>query len=226
MSMSIINSDQIYPSRDVRARAADKARLLNELRDLLNNKPPLFNELLAVMKPILDFGYATRPELLHMVNSSIHPLKIIVDPNAKNTYGMIEQHSPLTWNLIMIDTNDASDELSSKSTQQNDNSGFTIDEQGEILFNGEVIEDLEPKQKIVAVMLINRFPYVATFDELIDGYWNDDVPSDATYLDGHEREALLSNIYDCVSKLRKLFRNFDGREHIKTVRKTGYKFLA
>jgi hypothetical protein len=62
-------------SRD--ARANDKARLLYNLRSLLNDSPPLFNELIEAMRPILTYGYANLPELLAMVNTSINPYKIV-----------------------------------------------------------------------------------------------------------------------------------------------------
>jgi DNA-binding winged helix-turn-helix (wHTH) protein len=102
---------------------------------------------------------------------------------------------------------------------------YVVYKDGSIAHDGKVI-DLEPKQKIIAAAIIINAPSVTTYDKLIEVYWDDDNLREEKYLDEHQREELLKNIYDCISKLRSIFHVIDGKEHFKNLPKTGYSFLA
>jgi len=105
--MEIINSRSPYQIQE--ARRVDKARLLGELRELLNNKPVLWPDLLAVIKPMAEYGYATIPELLLMVNQSIYPMKVIQTFTPMNDYPNLAAMSS-DYGLKMIDTTEVNTE--------------------------------------------------------------------------------------------------------------------
>lgn len=96
---------------------------------------------------------------------------------------------------------------------------------GTVTYNKKSIE-LEPKQRLITHLLISRHPYVVPQNDMIEMYWNDENKSESEYLDSATREKLMKNIYDCISKTRKILEALDGEKRIKTIPRHGYKFLA
>lgn len=88
----------------------DRDRSLKEFRKYINdNNPPILNDLKAHMKPMLQWGYATLPDLLLIVNAKISPLKVVDIHANKVTFST----SPLQ-DLRIIDPRD--DSLANKES--------------------------------------------------------------------------------------------------------------
>lgn len=102
---------------------------------------------------------------------------------------------------------------------------FAVHEDETISFNGEQI-DLEPKQQKIAALLISNSPRVVSYEELIDTYWKDEIESGSKSLDTKDGSKLIKNIHDSRSKLNRIFKSLDQKEHIKNTPGIGYKFLA
>lgn len=101
---------------------------------------------------------------------------------------------------------------------------FSIHEDGTVSFNGTKVA-LEPKQQKICHLLIESHPMVATITTLVDNYWDDEIEHEAAFLDRADFATKRKNLHDCISKLRKILSSLDGKEHVETLRNTGYKFI-
>lgn len=87
---------------DRERRSQDRERLLREFRQYVEqNNPPLMADLKAHMKPLLDFMYASLPELLSIVNAKIFPMRVV--DRGETGFGF---SSDILDGLKLIDTRD------------------------------------------------------------------------------------------------------------------------
>ncbi len=102
--------------------------------------------------------------------------------------------------------------------------GVEFDE-SEVYYDGRPIE-LQPRQAAVLIKLLEKKGAVATYSELIDVYYSDEISQDNTRLDNKESSDLLASIYTAVGEIRKRLAQYTSiMLELKTVSKTGYRLL-
>jgi len=94
------------PNQD-QAWVNEREYSLKQFREYVDdNNPPIMSDLVKAMKRVTDFGYASLPDLLTIVNDKIYPSKVIEDDSKPRQSKYIRVEPYLEY-LILVDTRNA-----------------------------------------------------------------------------------------------------------------------